>query len=122
MRPDAWNESREAELRLLWPTGESTSVIGAKLGVSRCAVLGKAQRLQLAGRRPRSAKPIAPKKRVSRSKVAIAERARKRAEKLAAPKVIELPRRPVRVHYSKSELRSQLTQAVRNTAAMECAI
>jgi GcrA cell cycle regulator len=46
-----WTEKVENDLRRLWASGESAAVIGAHLGVSRSAVLGKARRLHLALRR-----------------------------------------------------------------------
>lgn len=48
--PEGWHEARVSKLRELWSEGLSASEIGEKLGVSRCAVLGKAHRLKLPAR------------------------------------------------------------------------
>src|SRR5262245_30901701 len=45
-----WNASRVGLLTQLWGEGLSASLIGARLGVSRSAVIGKVHRLGLAGR------------------------------------------------------------------------
>lgn len=56
-----WSEEREARLRELWPDPDlSCAAIGAELGVSRSAVIGKANRLGLGPKpshSPHTAKP-----------------------------------------------------------------
>ena len=47
---DRWDSAKEQQLRELWAEGQSGSLIGAKLGVSRNAVIGKVHRLGLAKR------------------------------------------------------------------------
>jgi hypothetical protein len=44
---NSWTESAVAVLRQRWLAGETAGVIAAELGVSRKAVIGKAQRLHL---------------------------------------------------------------------------
>jgi hypothetical protein len=46
----SWTDEKEAELRRLHAEGKSYSEIGAAIGVSRNAAIGKAKRLGLAGR------------------------------------------------------------------------
>lgn len=56
-----WTPEREASLRELWANrGESASAIGEAIGVSRCAVLGKAARLGLPKRKGKNTprKPV----------------------------------------------------------------
>ena len=45
-----WNEDVISRLRDLWTEGHSTAEIGRRLGVSKNAIVGKAHRLDLAGR------------------------------------------------------------------------
>ncbi len=47
MRGTAWTAERTALLRRLWAGGETAAAIGAQLGLSRSAVLGKIFRLRL---------------------------------------------------------------------------
>ena len=49
--PGTWNEDRLVMLRELWAEGVSVTQIGRALGVTRNAVVGKAQRLGLPRRR-----------------------------------------------------------------------
>lgn len=44
-----WNETNTADLKRLWPEGLSAGQIGAELGCSRNAVIGKATRIGLTG-------------------------------------------------------------------------
>jgi GcrA cell cycle regulator len=46
-----WTDERVKELKLAWAAGLSCTVIGAQLGVSRNAVIGKISRLGLSGRK-----------------------------------------------------------------------
>ena len=51
--PSAWSPVNTATLRLLWRKGLSASLIAEQLGVSKNAVTGRANRLDLPSRRPR---------------------------------------------------------------------
>lgn len=46
-----WTDERVEELRRRWDTTESAAEIAAAMGTTRCAVLGKAHRLNLTSRR-----------------------------------------------------------------------
>lgn len=46
----AWNPEQVAELRRLWDEGLSTRLIGLRMGVTKNAVIGKANRLGLSPR------------------------------------------------------------------------
>lgn len=46
-----WTDESVEKLKALWADGVSATEIGGKLGFSRCAVLGKVWRLNLAERR-----------------------------------------------------------------------
>ena len=50
MNSKEWPESRVQELRRLWDTGMSTAKIAFVMGVSKNGIVGKAHRLDLAGR------------------------------------------------------------------------
>lgn len=60
-----WTDERCDKLRKLWSQGMSASLIGAELGVSRCAVIGKVHRLKLARHVVTARKPK-PRSRLSR--------------------------------------------------------
>lgn len=45
-----WNDETDAVLRKLWGLGQTASKIGARLGVSRNSVIGRAHRLNLSKR------------------------------------------------------------------------
>ena len=47
-----WNEDRISRLETLFQQGYSFSLIAADIGVSRNAVIGKAHRMNLRGRKP----------------------------------------------------------------------
>ena len=47
MPPKPWEHERENELTALWATGLSTAKIGEKMGITKNAVVGKANRLKL---------------------------------------------------------------------------
>ena len=78
-----WNQQQVAKLKCLWDEGLSSAEIGKKMGgLSRNAILGKAHRLGLAGRK----NPDASRKpRKSRMKTGI-------ERKVIAPKIV--PDRP----------------------------
>ena len=60
-----WTDAMIARLRALWADGHSTAEIGRRMGISKNAVVGKAHRLQLAGRQSpvkRGGQPPAPKR------------------------------------------------------------
>ena len=92
----SWTEERIQELRDLWQAGHSASQIGAMMGVSKNAVVGKAHRLKLPARpspiRAQGSKPRpAPKPRTPRP-VAL----RRPAPAPEAPP--RIAPRPVRAH------------------------
>jgi GcrA cell cycle regulator len=45
-----WTQAKEDELRALWAEGHSTAQIGARMGLTKNAVVGKAHRLDLPSR------------------------------------------------------------------------
>jgi GcrA cell cycle regulator len=73
-QPHAWGEAAVAHLRQRWSDGAGTALIGAELGITKNAVVGKVRRLRLAPRasplhaagqprppaRPRPVKPPRP--------------------------------------------------------------
>lgn len=70
-----WTDERVVKLKELWLKGSSASEIGTEMGISRCAVLGKVNRIGLSGRQPvrplrdpaRKARRDKPKLRIIRS-------------------------------------------------------
>lgn len=138
-----WTDGRIEQLRHLWASGDSASVIGSAMGLTRCAVLGKAHRLRLASRidlsggapQPfRRTKNREPAKRVHRDSVfkSGAEikpifrvpNPNKRPPLIAVTSVMTgaflnvkrgLVRQP---EYTKDQLREQLAQAMLNTARL----
>lgn len=62
---DFWNEQRVEQLKTFNAEGVSASIIGGKLGTTRCAVLGKLNRLGLSN--PRQKAP--PKQPVQRKPI-----------------------------------------------------
>lgn len=62
-----WDEDRVQKLKTLWDEGLSASLIGARLGISRNAVLGKSWRLGLS-QRPAGGDNCARERIVSRRK------------------------------------------------------
>lgn len=52
MRDDLWPEEKVQRLRELWGSGLSTAEIGRRLGMSKCAVVGKAHRTEGCARKP----------------------------------------------------------------------
>lgn len=64
-----WTDEQVQILRERWAAGESASVIARQLGgVSRCAVIGKAHRLDLPNRKPVTRIPYPPRLTPLRSK------------------------------------------------------
>jgi GcrA cell cycle regulator len=55
--PPEWTEDRTDTLRVLWQEGLTTREIGARMGITKNAVVGKVHRLGL----PKRQSPIAPK-------------------------------------------------------------
>ena len=80
---DTWDDRRIAILRSLWQSGWSGSRIGAYLGVSRNAVIGKINRLGLS---------LSPMHRAARQAVNNVSARHKRSEKQKAAKLFPPPR------------------------------
>ena len=77
-----WTDAMIARLRALWADGHSTAEIGRRMGISKNAVVGKAHRLQLAGRQSpvkRGGQPPAPK-RVAKKQPTVAPLAASRED------------------------------------------
>ena len=88
-----WTDAMIARLRALWADGHSTAEIGRRMGISKNAVVGKAHRLQLAGRQSpvkRGGQPPAPK-RVAKGQPTVAA-AREGGAPLAPAAVATAPR------------------------------
>jgi GcrA cell cycle regulator len=51
MNAPAWTDERISQLRVLWDEGLSASLIGERMGITRNAVIGKADRLDLPSRK-----------------------------------------------------------------------
>jgi GcrA cell cycle regulator len=58
-----WSDDLIARLRALWDTGRSTTLIGRELGVSKNAVISKANRLDLPARAKTPVRGATPSKR-----------------------------------------------------------
>lgn len=121
-----WTNDQIEELKNLWARGDSGTVIGAVMGISRCSVLGKVHRLGLPHRNTVSGKPYMREagfySRPSRSKTAIAARSAAKLN-IERPKRIEIKAKTFAFNKAaeqptKTQLRAMLTQAVINTAAM----
>jgi GcrA cell cycle regulator len=67
-----WDDERVEKLTKLWSEGLSASEVGARLGVSRNAVIGKLHRMGLAGRHYGRKMPSRAKPRSQRPKLAYA--------------------------------------------------
>jgi GcrA cell cycle regulator len=66
LRHPVWSSPAKIEaLKAMWDEGLSSSVIGARLGMTRCAVIGKVRRLGLPHRR-RGLNPLLAKARAER--------------------------------------------------------
>lgn len=96
MAAEDWTEERVKVLTEMWAEGLSASMIGAKIGMSRNAVIGKRIRLGLPGRgvkggRKRANTPSSlplkpPRDHRDHTTINVAELRRLRAEMEAAPK------------------------------------
>ena len=139
----AWTDEQIGTLTRLWADGYSASLIGARIGYTRNAVLGKVFRLGLEKRaeriRPAIHKPNAPRPRRYRDAYQmerIREKQRERynerraarageqkayLSRCKAPKTSAAYRNhlPVMPDMSKTQLRAMLAAAVINTAALE---
>jgi GcrA cell cycle regulator len=103
-----WSDERVAELRQLWNDGLSASLIAAKFGTTRNAIIGKAHRLDLGEHRvsKTAARGFA---RTSLPRV-------KRVPTVTAAKRKKV-KQPARAR-TRAELYAMLADAVRNTNAM----
>ena len=111
-----WTDKNVKTLKDGWAAGMSASILGAAMGVSRCAILGKARRLKL---KPRIDMAMRLATRVEREEAQAARIERKnRAIALNLPVSYGFTARPQTPEMTKGELRALLTQAVRNTAEM----
>jgi len=125
-----WTEALTADLIRLWDHGYSCSQIGAIIGVTRNAVIGKAHRLELPSRSgnvnalQRAVNPHPP------GTPRKPPRMPRRQREFSPPKIItavsnitgafiNFKRPPLKRELTKNELRAMLTLAVQNTAAME---
>ena len=105
----AWTDTRVETLTTLWQAGYSGSLIGIELGLTRSAVIGKAQRLRLPGRttlvtrRPQRSQQVLAPKRPPKPKKASPSRRRsitpetKPRPKAALPELGPAPEVPVTV-------------------------
>lgn len=105
----AWTDTRVETLTTLWQAGYSGSLIGIELGLTRSAVIGKAQRLRLPGRttlvtrRPQRSQQVLAPKRPPKPKKASPSRRRsikpetKPRRKAALPELGPPPEVPVTV-------------------------
>lgn len=112
-----WSEKAIEDLTRLWADGYSASAIASEMGwLTRSAVLGKVHRLGLPARAPRMnarAKEERP----------VPKRARRLPRPPSEKVTIIRPRFQMAIlkrlpEMTKSQLRAELAQAVRNTAAM----
>ena len=103
----AWTDTRVETLTTLWQAGYSGSLIGIELGLTRSAVIGKAQRLRLPGRttlvtrRPPRSQPLLEAKRPAEAeeKLDLSSGVRpdprpSRAAKQRRPNSVRLPKCP----------------------------
>lgn len=102
-QPALWDASPTVQLIELHRVGKSYSEIGAALGMTRNAVAGKCKRLGL------TAVAVSEVIQKARHMAGIAGR----AQPVASPRL-----KKVRREYTKSELRSMLSEAMANTARL----
>jgi GcrA cell cycle regulator len=110
-----WTSDRVARLKSMWAQGASATVIGDELGLTRCAVLGKVNRLHLT--RPETGDRPRPKamRKTYRRRASV----RRRPDYQAAVPASPPPRRPPKKEEpTKSELRRLFEAAWCNTAAI----
>lgn len=127
----AWPDERTERLKTLWAEGsKSATIIGAELGVSRNAVLGKVHRLGLESHFVASTKKQKPRVVYVRP-LNLASSKGFRGEEVAKPTRITRTRyhegmktvsisetNRILSEPTKNQLRAMLAEAVRNTAAM----
>lgn len=91
-----WTDERIELLRKLWTEGLSAREIAQQLdcGISRCAVLGKANRLDLAQRAPSRPK-LSREQRLARQAELAARRRERQAERRARLRAGRLPPEPI---------------------------
>lgn len=80
-----WTKERVEQLKVLWAEGLSAGQIGAEMGVSRNAIIGKVQRLKLPGRATIVRKPQEPGAPVRSDPRADAGMIRRIVKKVASP-------------------------------------
>jgi GcrA cell cycle regulator len=120
-----WTDAKIDDLKSLWTSGDSASVIASQMGTTRNAVLGKVHRLGLEAR-VSSLHQVDVGER--RSVFKSPEKKPRQARDKAPPKIINVvspltgifiskmaPQRTRDHLLTKSELRAMLTQAVINT-------
>lgn len=112
-----WTHDRVQRLTALWAKGHSASQIGAAIGVSRNAVIGKVHRINLPARAPR--KPS----RVSRPKRERQPRLPQRHRAPIAPNrfrpVTTFARQDQCAGWSKSQIAADMAAIWANTAALQ---
>ena len=117
MKRFQWTDKNVRTLKEAWDSGMSATILGAIMGVSRCAILGKARRLKL---KPRIDKAMRVAARIERERVRAAKVDRKKtAIALQPPSTfgfVQVQKKDEEL--TKGQLRAMLTEAVRNTAAM----
>lgn len=139
----AWADAEVQELKRLWKTGDSASVIGRAMGKTRNAILGKVHRLELEarpmGRRDYDAEPKIVRDCVTRPKRVYRRSVITSREIKPKLRIVDINRKPALLavmspitgaymntrrvrppepEYTKNQLRAQLTEALRNTARM----
>lgn len=120
-----WNDDAVEDLTRLWDEGHSAKAIAEALGpgVTRCAVIGKAKRLKL----PLREQGVNPLRREIAQSGRLVLPAPRRVPRMKRPLSSSItvirPHQELKIikrqpEMTKSQLRAELAQAVRNTAAM----